>query len=429
MAGAPWIAKEWFSQVLFACAYALAGWNGVVVLAAAAVALAFALLTRFLLDELEPLPALTLATAALVLCAPHLVARPHVLAWPLMVVWVGGLVRAADREGHPPWWLLPVMAVWANMHGGFTLGLALLVPVVNEAVWRTQRDARRTANIGWLGFAALAAIAACATPYGPESILMTPRILGLGDALAIINEWKPSDFSRIAAFEVCLLLAIGFAVHRGLRLPPMRIVVLLGLLHLALAHVRNVEILGLLGPLFLARPLAQHFGASTAPAERWLPTFHTQSGMLALASGLALLAAATWTATTALSFAPNPGTTPKAAVEAVKAAEAGPLLNDYGFGGYLIYAGMRPFIDGRTELYGGPFTARHHRAVSLQDLADFLRLLDEYRIGATLLAPTTPAVALLDRLPAWERIYADDIAVVHRRRKSPEAAPIRPTLP
>jgi hypothetical protein len=53
--------------------------------------------------------------------------------------------------------------------------------------------------------------------------------------------------------------------------------------------------------------------------------------------------------------------------------------------------------------------------VTLTDLPDFLHILDEYRIGATLLSPQTPAVAFLDRLPGWQRIYGDDIAVVHVR--------------
>jgi hypothetical protein len=91
------------------------------------------------------------------------------------------------------------------------------------------------------------------------------------------------------------------------------------------------------------------------------------------------------------------------------------VLNDYDFGGYMVRAGLRPFIDGRTELYGAAFTSRHFRAVTLADLPDFLKLLDEYRIAATLLSPETPAVALLDRLPGWKRLYADDIAVVHVR--------------
>jgi hypothetical protein len=96
------------------------------------------------------------------------------------------------------------------------------------------------------------------------------------------------------------------------------------------------------------------------------------------------------------------------------------VLNDYAFGGYLIFAGIPTFIDGRGELYGGQFIVRYNRDVSLADLRDFLALLDEYKFGATLLAPDTPAVALLDRLPDWQRVYSDDVAVVHKRRVAPK---------
>jgi hypothetical protein len=104
-----------------------------------------------------------------------------------------------------------------------------------------------------------------------------------------------------------------------------------------------------------------------------------------------------------------------AAVEALKASKAQRVFNDYDYGGYLIYAGVAPFIDGRSELYGSDFIKRQWRAIMLRDLDDFLRLLDEYNIDSTLFAPSVPAVALLDRLPGWRRIYADDLAVVHMR--------------
>ena len=45
---AHWIAKEWLSQILYAGAHALGGWAGMAILAAAAIALAFVFLTRFL---------------------------------------------------------------------------------------------------------------------------------------------------------------------------------------------------------------------------------------------------------------------------------------------------------------------------------------------------------------------------------------------
>jgi hypothetical protein len=96
------------------------------------------------------------------------------------------------------------------------------------------------------------------------------------------------------------------------------------------------------------------------------------------------------------------------------------VLNDYAFGGYLVFAGIPTFIDGRGELYGGQFIVRYNRALALADLADFLKLLDDYKLDATLLAPDTPAVALLDRLPDWQRVYSDDVAVVHKRLASPK---------
>lgn len=111
---------------------------------------------------------------------------------------------------------------------------------------------------------------------------------------------------------------------------------------------------------------------------------------------------------------------PRDAVERLKELKASRILNDYYFCGYLIFEGIPTFIDSRAELYGSAFLTRYYLAVSLHDVPDFVRLLDEYKIDATLLAPSTRAAGLLDRLPDWERAYADEVAVVHIRRAHPE---------
>jgi hypothetical protein len=414
MTGAHWIAKEWLSQILYAGAFGLAGWSGMVVLATAAIALAFVLLARFLIDELAPGPVIGLAAVAFVILAPHALARPHALALPVMVAFVGGLVRAVDHHRRPSWWLLPLMVLWANLHGGFTLGILLAGAAGLDAIVAADPGQRKNVALRWIGFGLAILLAACITPYGPESILVTFRVLGLGPALSIISEWRPQDFGRLAAFEVCLLLGLGLALHFQFRPPPVRILILLGLLHLALSAERNGEVLGLLAPLFLARPLAAQYvrlgkDGSHADEDR-------RGSLLAGSAAVGLAIAVTAAILATERFAPNPRVTPEAAVAALKSAGANRILNDYDFGGYLVYAGLATFIDGRTELYGGDFVLRHQRAVALADLADFLRLLDEYKIGATLLAPQTPAVAFLDRLPGWQRIFADDFAVVHVRR-------------
>jgi hypothetical protein len=42
-------------------------------------------------------------------------------------------------------------------------------------------------------------------------------------------------------------------------------------------------------------------------------------------------------------------------------------------------------------------------------------LLTQYKIVWTLLEPENPRVALLDLLPGWRRLHADDLAIVHVR--------------
>ena len=76
-----------------------------------------------------------------------------------MLAFIGGLMAAADRRTYPSWWLLPLMALWANLHGGFVLGLALIGPIGLEAVWSAEPGRRRQLIVRWglFGVAALAA--------------------------------------------------------------------------------------------------------------------------------------------------------------------------------------------------------------------------------------------------------------------------------
>ena len=79
-------------------------------------------------------PVLVALMCALVLLAPHVLARPHVLALPIMVAWIAALIRARDTDGPPPWRILPLMILWANLHGSFTFGLVMIGPVALEAL-------------------------------------------------------------------------------------------------------------------------------------------------------------------------------------------------------------------------------------------------------------------------------------------------------
>jgi hypothetical protein len=413
MRGQPWISTQWLAQVAFAQAYAIAGWSGPVVLAASAIATTFALLARFLSRRLSESTTLVFIAAALALTVPHLLARPHVLALPLMVAWVGGMIAAADRRSAPSFRMLPLMALWANLHGGFVFGLVLIAPVALDAVLSAEPHLRKSLVLRWAAFAAGALIASCCTPYGSNSLLASQKILALGSALPLIMEWRPADFGSLGALEICLLLGIGMALWRGIKLPPLRIVLMLGLLHMALSQGRAAEILALLGPIVLAAPLAKQLGGAEVFHPDAAPSAH---GVL-FASVAVLLMAGTLAFASVHRFEPHTRGSPVEAVVALKKLNLARVFNDYDFGGYLIANGVAPFIDGRTELYGEKFFVDHNAASGLMEPENLFRLLNEYKIEATLMRTQSAATKLLDHIDGWQKVYADDIATIHVRQR------------
>lgn len=410
-AGRPWIAKEWLSQLILAATYDAAGWKGVVVLTAAVAASTFALFLRLLQRHLAPLPAILFTAAAAAVMAPHLFARPHVLAFPLLLIWVDGLVRAVEDGRRPSWWLLPVMALWANLHGGFTLGLLLTAAFAAEAV------VARPSLLGrWAVFTAGALIAACLTPYGAESMLVTRRIFELGSALQLIAEWRSPDFQDQVIHEIVLLAGIFAALASGLKVPIVRLLIVLGLLHLYLRHARNAENLVTLVPLMLAPLLARRWPSLRPDGRRWI-TSAWPSGRNASAMALVVVFGIAAAALRWGEARPPGAVSPSAALDYARSAGiTGPVFNDYGYGGFLIHQGVPTFIDGRGELYGRDFLQRFGDAVSLRRHGALESLLDAHGVQWTLMQREQPANRLLARLPAWQLAYEDETATVFVRK-------------
>lgn len=409
MAGAPWHAHEWLAELILAGAYGAAGWAGVVVLTAAAIATSFGLLMRGLQRFLVPTMALGAVALTFYLAAAHLTARPHVLALPILVAWSASLVRARAEDRAPALALLPMMTLWANLHGGFVLGLALVGFFAVEAVLGAAAGGpRRAALGGWGRFLAGAAMASLLTPWGIQGWLFPFHLMSLGFSLGFVSEWHAPDFTTLQPLELWLLGVLAFAFWARVRLPPLRLLLLLALVHMALSHVRDADLLALLTPLLLAAPVGN--ALSVAPLTRD-ETARIAAPVLGLVMAL-MTAAAVVTGYRH----EDPRIAPAAALAAAeRAGLAGPVLNDYDFGGYLIFRGRAPFVDGRVDLYGDDFMRAYGAALDAKGDA-LPRLLERYHISWTLLQPATAAVAALDRLPGWERVYADANAVVHSRR-------------
>jgi hypothetical protein len=191
-----------------------------------------------------------------------------------------------------------------------------------------------------------------------------------------------------------------------------RIVILLGLLHMALSQGRAAEILALVAPIVLATPLSRQFGGANEGASG-----HVTAPRGALFAALAVALAGTAAFASVHRFEPNLRGTPVAAVTELKKLNVLRVFNDYDFGGYLIYRGVDTFIDGRTELFGESFFVDHNNASGLIEPDKLFRLLRQYDIDATLMRTQSAATKLLDHLDGWQKVYSDDIATIHLRKE------------
>lgn len=422
MAGAAWTAHEWLSELILLGAHDFAGWTGVVAVAAAAFATAVALLGWALHPIVAPRKRLILCLVAVLLTLPHFLARPHILVMPLLMVWTIGLVRASDNGKTPPLPLTGLIVIWANMHGSFTLGLLLAFIFAAESLIRARTEGRLLEAAGpWLRFLSLALLAGLVTPQGVHGYLFTWEVMVDSKfALAHIGEWASPNFHVFQPVLLWLLAAIALVLHMGVRLPPFRLLLVLLFIYLSLKHVRYIEFLGLLVPLFVAKPISDQLernnGEQSAHRASDLLIAQRSSSRInaTLAVGVAL-AGSVFIHYLGAITPPEQIAPSKALAAARQAGVSGNVLNDYGWGGFLIYSGIPVFIDGRADIYGDAFFKAHLEALDQRPPGSLEPLLDKHRITWSLLRPDTPALGVLDRLPHWRRVYADDFAVVHKR--------------
>ena len=413
MRGQPWISTQWLAQVVFAKSYALFGWSGPVVLSAAAIAATFALFTKFLNRHLSESTTLVFVAAALALTVGHLFARPHVLAMPVMVAWACGLVAAADRREAPSFWLLPLMALWSNLHGGFVFGLVLIAPLALDAVVGAKASSRRALVLRWAAFGFAALVASCCNPYGWNALLAAQKILEPRQRAAADHGMAAGGFRQPRAARnlpaardwvwrcgaasgcrrcasSCCWVSCTWRCRKA-------------------APARSWRCWG---RWCLRRRSPRRSAATRVCIRGRSPRRAARCFSLSRCSQMA----GTFAYASVQRFEPHPHSAPVAAVVELKKLNVERVFNDYDFGGYLIASGVAPFIDGRTELYGEKFFVDHNAASGLMEPDNLFRLLDQYRIEATLMRTQSAATKLLDHVDGWQKFYADDIATIHIRK-------------
>ncbi|WP_309603354.1 hypothetical protein [Sphingomonas sp.] len=403
--GRPWMAFEWGSQLIYGGAYRLEGYAGVAAVVTGLLVALHLIIIANARRWLGPMGvAITIILLNLVII-PMTLARPHMFGWVLLALWLHVLLKAREQSRAPPLIAAALMILWVNLHGSFAIGLVIAaifaLDACIEARWRWP------VVRGWLLFGIGSALGAMITPNGIDGFLYPLSVAQL-KTLPLIVEWRPSDWSRTPYFFVAIGLAALLMAWRGVKLRLVIAGLLALLLLMAFHQMRHQAVLAIVAAMLLPKALGR--------AERGALFDHAHRWRIAVGAGAAIAALLLFRATLPLEPTEN-GAYPRSAIAALPAdLRAAPGLNDYSFGGPLIQAGIKPYIDGRSDMYGDAFFADYQRILD-GDRGAFDRAATHHGLRYTMLAPRYAAlIARLDSDPAWQRIYADQIAIIHRRR-------------
>jgi hypothetical protein len=346
--------------------------------------------------------------------ASYATIRPQAISWLLLGVLLAILLRLRPEQRWLPWLLVPLFAVWANIHGLYVVGGGLLgMYLVFTLVGRTPMAAARGRM---LGVFLVSFLASMFTPAGPAGLLYPLRYVDAGDwGLAHISEWQSPNFHDIS--QLGLLILIAAVLLNGMRATR--------------GWLAAASALGIVGALLATRnaPLAALFSLPTLAfgvADRWPERARTRPipervQLLRRVMELTVAALIVVAAAVIVPRLPVAGPAvitrnfPVAAVD--RLAEVQPdarVLAEYHWGGYVIYRlydeGGRVFVDGRNDMYSDQILNDY---VTIRNASDgWQQLLERYNVSAILLPPAAAITQGAATGIGWCEAYRDDVAVL-----------------
>jgi hypothetical protein len=422
--GLKWIAHEWLAQIIMAIAYDWGGFYGLRVLVASLFSLTIGYQLTFLLKRIPAIYAIFFSALCFASLLGHHLARPHIFTWPILLFWLAALINKVD-EGRleAPYYLAPVIVLWANLHGSFILGLMIIPFFGLEAYLNAEKDYKNKVMRSWVLFFFLSFICSLITPYGVEGILFGTHLVSAQFTSSII-EWVPASGYSLLPIECWVILIISMGLTGYLRLPVIRILLLVGFIHESLAHVRYISILGLVTPLLIAKSFGDLYRQKLAARnpERiqrngWGKKDNTNIRVVIFSGVLMLLSLTLFAGRKYQENILDPVTAPETAVEFAKNEGLnGNVLNYYNMGGFLIYKQIPVIIDGRADLYGQAKISEYFSVLNLENESQVMNYLSDHQIAWTIFPPAEKIVHYLNSQPKWRKVYEDKYAVIHARQ-------------
>jgi hypothetical protein len=439
--GEPWIAQQWLGECAMAVVHRVTGFDGLLVLTVALIAFLYAWVAgRLTRHGLHFLSAILIVALALAAGAHSFHIRPHILSIVFLGLTFSLLYDFEAGHSRPVTllWLVPLCALWTNIHGGVLGGLGTIV--ITALGWIFLRLIKQTSPIrNYRQVIALGSlVGACfltvlINPYGLDmprawlSIMRSPvipRIIQEHGSIARTGSWM------ILPFGLFYMTALIGTLPKKPRITWMIPVIWL---LLSCIRVRHAPLFAITAAIAMsdmfphirwARWLSQK-GSELCRIQPFevkankgfvLPWIIPLVMVLALIGYRAarptdLLAGDGWARL-------DPDHWPLELLPALQEYQAlhpvgTPIFNDMLFGGLLIYftPKLRIFIDDRCELYGDDRLLAYVRAKPAQ----FETWEEAFGFDIALVKPGSPFDRYLSGANRWGIVKQTSAAVLYRK--------------
>lgn len=425
--GMPRMAYEWGGEVVMALAYRLAGLQGLEALLIVLTSAILLLLYYYAHLRCSNSKAAFLGTIlALPIAALSFTLRPQLIGYAFLLITMIWLERYRLGRQKSLWLLVPLFLIWVNTHGSFTLGFFVLglywVTGLRGFSWgglRAERwNPKQRIHLALVFLLSVAVLPI--TPYGTRLAAVPLNVAtSLPVNFANIIEWQPlnADFWQGKLLLILLLAFILAQVVLRLRYRLEELALFFVVAYLAFVHVRFAILCALVFAPLLAVML-----------KRWAPPYNPKIDKYALNAVLIAAVVFCFVRYFPTRAGLNKDVAEKFPVEAVNFLRhhsiPGPMFNDYGFGGYLVWS-MEPahkvFIDGRGDVFERVGVFSDYMSVS--DLKpNALAILKSYRIQSCLIERNAPLATLLAAAQGWKLVYEDKLSALFVRQPQSQPA-------
>jgi hypothetical protein len=442
--GRRWVTHEWLSEVVFQVLYRFGGVRLLFAFKAALAVGAVGLGTIAALIGPRSRTRVVGVAMGACLAAPLIslraFVRPHMLTALLLGVLLI-ILRLESTDQRRRWrvLLIPLFLIWANLHSGFVLGLALVgLTWAGESLLGRPGEGRSPSKPVWRDrgiFLGLAFLATLANPNFLEAHIYPIRLLARSDIRESIVELR-SAFNpayRHALFLPCLAIAgsLSFLLLTDSRKRLDGTAILPGIAFgaLALASIRGLSEFAVILPVLFGTHAERLGGRPRLAFAAALATIagSISLGSLAIARGIPTGNGARQHIT----LRQDPGAQPVAAARFLKEVHpAGHVFNLLSYGGYLINA-LGPetpvYIDGRLDVFPPGFLGAYNRMLETGE--GWESAVTRYGITFAVVNYVKDSGrdrglrARLRNDPDWVCVLAGDFSLVYAKR-TPENAKI-----